>query len=601
MHRYLENQKDIEGLRLACGKYSIDRFTSLLKLENTGFEISAIGWIGNRIVLDILPKDNEKRKITLYIAKRIDTQQSLVKTKYLDIYYSSPDNNEDFASHILSLDLSDRTFDDITGILRQDPELGNPSASLPSFENPDRPENHLDSWGGRDLYANFFAEGEFARGQLDSVNIYENCVFIQHSDIECVSLKPNLDLRIVRFLVRYPWLSGNPEKYKNIRRDELPDVNKFFSTDLREKDIIMGHNKVREVLDYAFSKVKGKNIFLSNTCTPVVTGEDVESVVRQAKSRGKNLLYLTVTPQSMEVVLKNLFLSNNKKSRLKKNRRKNVVNLLGYEKDVYLEKLTAVLQSIGIKVNAAAIPDVSPKTLRRYFEGGIDIFKPNALWSHLYSQLNSASSHRYAAPDAPYGFRGTVRWIREVAKLFDIGISESDLMKYINPETVEIYESLKEKMKDIGVIFVIRKDEEAYLTDSARCWGVPLLPFFMEAGSRIEILIKAGSREEARGSSDKIMQVLSGYHNFEIRFFDSFDTMMRLLRGSRSQFVFSNHSSDWRISSSGKNALSLTDFEVGFEGALYSMKKIIESCGNRFFSKYYHYLRRDYSGRYEEE
>ncbi|MCX7958004.1 MAG: nitrogenase component 1 [Deltaproteobacteria bacterium] len=600
MHRFTESQKDIEGLRLACGKYSIQKFSSLLRLDKSGFKISAIGWIGNRIVIDILSDDKGegRDKITLYIARRIDTQPSLVKTRYLDIYYSSSENNERFASHILSIDTSGITFDDLIEIVRQDPELGNPASALPAFENPERPENHLDSWGGKDLYANFFAEGEFARGQLDSVNIYENCVFIQHSDIECVSLKPNVDLRLIRFLVKYPWLSRNSEKYRNIRRDELPDVNKFFSTDLREKDIILGHNKVKEVIDYVFSQVRGKSIFLSNTCTPVVTGEDVESIVRQAEKKRKNLLYLTVTPQSMEVVLKSLFNIKHGKGRRSEGKS---INLLGYEKDTYLEGLISFLAKIGISVNCAAIPDVSLKTLRKYFRGGADIIKPNSLWAHLYSQLNSASSHRYTAIDAPYGFEGTVRWIKEVANFVNLKIDDNEIYKRINPEILNLYEILKKKMKDTGIIFIIRKNEEAYLTDSARCWGVPLLNFFKEMGSRIEIFIKAADREEAQSGSSKILQLLEKYHNYEIRFFDSYETMMRLMRGSGCQIVFSNHSNDYRISSAGKNIVSLTDFEIGFDGTLYSMKRISEIASNRFFSKYFHYLRRDYAGRYEEK
>ncbi|MGC8926348.1 MAG: nitrogenase component 1 [Myxococcota bacterium] len=598
MHRYYKENQDIEGQRLACGKYSRRVLQDLLKLSDIHCNIIAMGWVGNRIVIDILPQGKkEDSLITLYIAKRVDTQPSLLKTDFLDIYYSSNKNNEDFARHILSLKINDITFAQLTKILKDDPELGDPSLSMPTSEAADRPENHLDSWGGRDLYANFFAEGEFARGQLDSVNIYENCVFIQHSDIECVSLRPNLDLRLIKFLVRYPWLSPNPEKYSGIRRDELPDVNKFFSTDLREKDIIMGHNKVRDALEYVLNNVKKKNIFLSNTCTPVVIGEDVESLVKKAKQRRKDLLYLTVTPQSMEVVLKDLFKIPSKRMKRKAH---NLINLMGYEDDNYIRQLIKFLKDLGIEVNSTVIPDVSVKTLNKYFKGGVDILKPNSLWSHLYMQLNSMSGHKYISIDSPYGFFGTIRWIIELLRIPGRKISEDEIMKRIKPEIIDRYLRLREAMKSIGVIFIVRKDEVGYLTDSAKSWGVPLIKFFREMGSKIEVFIKAQSLEEAKSASTQLLGFISDYHNFEIRYFDSFENMMRLIKSSMAQLVFTNHSNDWRITSGGKHSLSLTDFEVGFEGAIYTMENILNLANNQFFKRYARYLQRDFKGSYEE-
>lgn len=599
MHRYYKENLDIEGQRLACGDFSKKSFTELLKLKDINYQILAMGWVGNKIVIDIQPEEKaEDRKITLYIAKRVDTQPSLLKTEFLDIYYSSNKNDERFANHILSLNIEGISFEYLISIIKNDPELGDPSISLPSLEVEDRPENHLDSWGGKDLYANFFAEGEFARGQLDSVNIYENCVFIQHSDIECVSLKPNLDLRLVRFLVKYPWLSRNPEKYKRIKRDELPDVNKFFSTDLRERDIIMGHNKVKDALEYVLNNVKRKNIFISNTCTPVVIGEDVESIIHQARRKRKDILYLTVTPQSMEVVLKDLFKLPSRKKSLRNN---NSINLMGYEDDNYLRQLKDFVKYFGIEINSVVIPDVSIRTLKRYFNGGIDVLKPNALWSHLYIQLNSASQHKYFSIDAPYGFDGTVNWIIEISKVLGSNVSKEEIQRKIKSDIVDEYNKLREAMASIGIIFIVRKDEAQYLTDSAKSWGMPLIKFFKEMGSRIEVFIKAKNLEEAKTAAAPLFNVFSDYNNYEIRYFDSFDIMMRLIRNSRSQLVFTNHSNDWRITSAGKNPISLIDFEVGFEGAVYTMNNILNLSKNEFFKRYSKYLVRDYRGSYAEE
>lgn len=597
MHRYLENNNTLEGMRLACGEESIQVFSEIFRLGSIKYKITAMGWIGNKIVVDIVPTDREPSSgggITLYIARRIETQPALVKTRYLDIYYSGEGVDEVFVRHIQSLRLEDCSIDDLIQIIKKDREFGSPKLPLPTSERSDRPENHLDSWGGDQLYANFLAEGEFARGQLDSVNIYQNCVFIQHSDIECVSLKPNIDLRLIFFLVKYPWLSKNRLRYRGIARDDLPDANRFFSTDLREKDIIMGHNKVREVIDYALENVKDKNIFLSNTCTPVVIGEDVESVVKRARKKRKDLLYLTVTPQSMEVVLKDLFARSVRGSPSKK---QNVINLVGFESENYLRSLIDVLKRLGIEVNSVVIPDVSASVLDQYIKGGLDIIKPNALWRHLYDQIGCVSSHKYLSIDAPYGFEGTIKWIIEVGKFVGVNIKRSDILRLVGDEVIGRYNKLRAQMKGIGVLFIFRHDETGYLADSAKSWGVPLLNFLTEMGTHIEIFIKAGSLERARSAAESLLNALSGYNRFEIRYFNSFSQMMRLMELSKSNLVFSNHTDDWRVSSASKSAFSLTDFEIGFEGALYTMSRLLHLSSNRFFFRYGRFLKRDLYGR----
>ena len=115
----------------------------------------------------------------------------------------------------------------------------------------------------------------------------------------------------------------------------------MVTTDLNEHDVIMGNpGLVREVLDHvvATTEDKDKITFFSNTCVPMVTGEDVESVVRQtAKESGISLVYLTVTPFSMFNVFKDLLEAR----RLTYEAQApapdpNMVNLIGFAEDSQL-------------------------------------------------------------------------------------------------------------------------------------------------------------------------------------------------------------------------------------------------------------------------
>ncbi|MEI8259367.1 MAG: ATP-binding cassette domain-containing protein, partial [Deltaproteobacteria bacterium] len=92
----------------------------------------------------------------------------------------------------------------------------------------------------------------------------------------------------------------------------------MMTTDLVEKDVVAGNQaKLRQVLDVAVSRPNPdkKIIFFSNTCVPTVTGEDVESVVREFQRKSETpLLYLTVTPKAMNDVFVDMFVTRRKRA-----------------------------------------------------------------------------------------------------------------------------------------------------------------------------------------------------------------------------------------------------------------------------------------------
>ena len=54
----------------------------------------------------------------------------------------------------------------------------------PGVDDLERPASLLDTWGADGAYADFFAGGEVARAQLDTIDPTRFLVMVQHGDAE---------------------------------------------------------------------------------------------------------------------------------------------------------------------------------------------------------------------------------------------------------------------------------------------------------------------------------------------------------------------------------------------------------------------------------
>ena len=191
-----------------------------------------------------------------------------------------PDLREAIATHAPKR-LRGQTIESLETAIAADPELGDPTLPMPpSVDEQDRPRSLLDTWGDTDAYADFFAGGELAREQLDSLDPGVLFTFVQHSDCECLHVNPHGIAPIV-WLVNHPWDNRVRHGAAAVRQDLVAAASEgMMTSDLDENDVIMGNQgKLRRLLAQAerVHRRTGKTLFISNTCTPVVNGEDVES------------------------------------------------------------------------------------------------------------------------------------------------------------------------------------------------------------------------------------------------------------------------------------------------------------------------------------
>ncbi|HOU54978.1 MAG TPA: nitrogenase component 1 [Myxococcota bacterium] len=495
--------------------------------------------------------------------------------------------------------MGESSEEDLLTIARSDP--GTRPLPVISTGSDDQVTNLLTTWAGDDAFAEFFAVGEIARSQLDSIDLSGSFRFVQHCDNECMTVSPH-GVAPLLSAVEYPW--ENRQRSLDLPGQASrvdPSVEGMVTTDLSESDVIMGNpDKVRRVLDYVVAHpLPDKITFFSNTCVPMVTGEDVESVVRRYAARSPTpLVYLTVTPISMFNVFRDLLETR----RLAVEARVPpptgpVVNLVGYAEDATTQGVRDLLQGAGITVNTHLIPDFAIARIERLPLAPVSVFYPNRVWRNHYTHLTGNTRIRCVTPDAPYGFRGSHRWLREVCQALDLPPEQADaahegIARPLLPE----WERLVSEARQYRIALVVRAEETEHLTDPSTTWGVPLLAFLEEAGFGLDILIKVRQRKQARESAQAIVRRMEHPDRHVVKGFHDFETLRQRLRESEAQAALSYHYFDWRLSEAGKNRFSLQVFEMGLPGAIRSVRRLLNICRTPFYRRYRDYLARSPEG-----
>ncbi|RME26848.1 MAG: hypothetical protein D6806_05570, partial [Deltaproteobacteria bacterium] len=473
-------------------------------------------------------------------------------------------------------------------------------------EEEDKPSSLLDSWGTGDAWADFLAWGELAREQLDSMDPGNIFSFIQHSDSECLHVNPHTGGSVV-WLINHPWENrirhgqGSQEKFDVAEALEQG----MITSELDEDDIVLGNPQKLKRLLAAGEKIHrrtGKPLFFSNTCTPVVIGEDVESEVKRfARRSGCPILYLTVTPRSMVNVFNDVLV----KRRLRAEEetpesRPNTVNLVGFRQDPELDHLRSLLGECGIEVNEAIIPELTYDLVDNLPRAGLNVLYPNAQWQHLYEQLMYSSRLRSIQPPAPFGIAGTLNWLERVLSEFGMNGALSEKVRLRAGEAREAIERLRERIARCRLGIVVRSSQARYLTDPSQSWGVPLVGMLEELGFGLDVFVKVTGRQDAAAAARQIHSFFRQPQMHVIKAFKDFDGMLERIRASSAQAFFSAHFFDWRLTSCGKGIFSLQHFEMGFRGAVRTAERLVRLCSTPFYDRLSCYLQRAKAGTFRE-
>ncbi len=598
------------GQIVSAGEVSRRAVSRLLGIDTLGapYVVSSVAWMDH--ALELAVETGGEEPLVLRIEARTPESRGLLLTDHLNLFVRGTEAPEAFVRRVAEAGartLGHWTLERLAQLIGEDPEAGKPGLPVPpSADESDRPRSLLDTWGDVDAYADFFAGGELSRSQLDSVDFSRLFRFIQHSDVECTQVNPATTTPIIS-LVTFPWSERLHRPLGQVPRGQRRDdeqggpADGMLTTDLDEDDVIMGNpDKLRNVLQYAVDHggEEPKPLFVSNTCVPAVTGEDVASVVDDIQeSSGQQICYLTVSRRSMTTVFQELMVDRRKEAEERAGPPPpHAVNLIGFPSTPAVDELEQLLAAAGISVNTRFLPDVSPELVDRLPGAALNVRLVNRTWQHFVDQLSFESRTPHVAPTAPYGFEGTRTWLQEVAAAVELDRRVDDAWQRHAEPWEERWAALRRRAAGHRLGFVVRDSETFYLTTPGTSWGVPLVALLEEMGFGLDVLVHVSDKETARENARAVKEQFAEPARHSIRAFDSFAFLRHRLAQSEAAAFLSYQFFDWRLTEAGKATFSIQHFEMGVPGAVRSLERLLRVCETSFYRRYRKHLGRTAEG-----
>jgi len=606
----------LQGRTLAGGPGTRAEFARLLNIDpEAGADetrVAAVGWVVDHLEVEV--DGAEDHVVTFYLDRFQVAKPSLYKSDHLILYYRGQAMWPDLEARLGAVGLErfeSRTIEDLAALVAADTNVDPVRDRLPRGNPEDQAaydrQSLLSTWASADMWYQFFAVAETARGRLDSLDIFERCSFIQHCDRDCLQVTPHMAIPMVD-KVYYPWLdrlrklglgSERPAKPAAAAPAPEPDRHQMCTTDLGEHDVVMGGlDKLTTVLDHVMDRGVDNMLFLSCTCVPFVTGEDVESVVKRYRGRTKQpFFYLTTTPQSSLGVFREVLVRQRQAGEAALAATPGgapdprAVNLIGFSRDAALDEITGLLGDLGLKVNAVFIPQMNFSVIPQLPRAPLHVLYPNALWQNLYDQLLFDSPIRSIEPPAPYGLTGTRRWLQAVAEAAGVEVDVGAVVeRWLEPHR-ERWEALRREASQYRLGFVIGSEEVHRLCDPASTWGVPLLSMCEELGFGLDVMIRVTDRDTARTAATKVNALFAEPERHTIKAFLDRARLEKLLAEGTFVAAFSEYVGDQRLGAAGKAQFNLQEFEKGIEGMLRSTERLLDVCRLPLYRRYRRFLK----------
>lgn len=598
-----------EGTTVAGGERSRRQFGKILGVaacQSLGAQVESVAWVSDHVEIGIRQPD--ETTVVFSLERAAEDRPSYLEIGSLSLYYQGADLHPSLDNAIRRVaprSLSKLRLERFGELIASDPDAGRATEPVPSPSEEEQRDYEaqalLATWGSPSVWSSFFAVAEVARSQLDSLDFFERCTFVQHCDFECLCVNPQLGVPSIP-VVLYPWddrvrrLGWPP--WRRSGREEAMAQNQggLVTTDLDERDVILGKgaSKMAAALDSLQGQEVGDMVFCSNTCVPVVAGEDLESIVEEAKKKlDVPILFLTTTPQSMQSVFRDLLVQRRLDAEKSTDPGpKHLINLIGFANDLALTELEELLTAIGVEVNAALLPALDPELIDRMARAGLNVMHPNELWRGHYDQLSLESRIPAISPQAPFGRRGTLRWLHAIAAATGV---ETDVDLVLRPrleENQQNWEKLRDRAASFRLGYILRDRDVRHLSDTAQSWGTPLLEATTEMGFSPEIhLVETGVKATTRAREE--LEELAQQLEVSIDIIGHGDRLdlERGLAASAPDAVYTEHFFDRRLSELGITAFSGQYFERGLQGAVRTLERLLHLCETPFSRRYGRYLR----------
>lgn len=438
-------------------------------------------------------------------------------------------------------------------------------------------------WGNPGQWHQFFSDFEVARAGLCGLTFTEPMAFITHGEPECQRVEPPVRPRphvFARLPFAHRWVV--PE----------PGSREFVSV-IGEREVVFGATPMLErVMAAAQEHPQSRFVMLNNTCLPKMVGDDVTSVApRSEPGMGKPVVVMNTDLDSPEATYHDLVRQLALVGEVAPSEQAKGVALLGFPPGRGRDELTALCEALGLPVAGCLGPELSVLRAETFRRAALHVIWPAPPWPSLREELFGHLPVPMLVPRAPLGMEGSRTWFAAVAEALrgDQGDLAGPWQEHVGPLS-ERFDSLRAKVRGAGVGFVVDAKELDRLVEPTRSYGVSLLPLIAECGFVVHVLMRlasGGDSGEQRASARlRLEEALGPGAEMHIHPFEQREELEDLLSGDAFSMVYSELSCDDRLARHGLLGFGLDSWELGPEGAVRSLERMLRLSRWPFFARY---------------
>jgi hypothetical protein len=324
-------------------------------------------------------------------------------------------------------------------------------------------------------------------------------------------------------------------------------------------------------------------VVLSASCTPRVTGDDMEGVAEQVEEATGTRVVVPrheVNPH-VSVLLDELDRGLATSSRPRANR----VNLVGFPRLPGRSALELLLEHAGIEVNTTLLPEIEPESLRRYREAATQILcgaQPgDARVAAVYERLRALPDMATLAPRAPFGMAASRELLLALHEHLELHTGMTSRLPAVLAHYEAPWARLVEASTPYAIGFVLEDGSLDSLERTRSDTGIPVLSVVAELGFTLELVL-AGP-EHRRGALRA--RVEAEVPEARLRFVElpPATSLAEGLRASKAAAFYSELYFDRRLSRAGKSRIGPADFAMGPDGALETGHRLLAAARTSFY------------------
>lgn len=455
-------------------------------------------------------------------------------------------------------------------------------------EPKDMLKSLVQAYDSREAWFNFFADKEQERNFCH--NISGSMVTIGHEDLECHYATPKMGDGTVSFF-NYPRVhtSANPmaENAEDRVGPKSESGDSYLISDLQDLDIIKGGaQKLDRLLDTVIEReTKPDMVIMRATCVPIVIGDDMEGSVDRFRAKSDiPIVYLDNIGDQFATPFRETFRRVKDDPEFKNPVKKpGSINLIGFPKITEIASLISFLERINITINCRMLPEIELNVMKRYRAAELAVLYDTVRYDKAYAEVIGDIDLKSLRLAPPYGMAGSKRWLAEIARTLgrEDGFEETWTGTYGQVEAD--WDELKKQTAGMTLGFVIDSEKLKKLLEPRLMTGVPILAMLKEMGFALEFLFYDDGKDR------QALEAMALGKN-KVAAFSTPEELESRLKSSQAQAFYSEVFFDRRLTRSGKAQFSVQQFQLGPDGAVATLKRLLSVCRIPFYRKYGNYL-----------